>query len=92
MGSTMTTAERVINLIKEQLGQGDITPETRFREDLECDSLDAIEIVMELEGEFDILTSDAEADPEKFQTVADVIAAMEAKVGTNPDAAEEEAA
>lgn len=44
---------------------------TRFKEDLEIDSLDAIYIVMALEKEFDIEISDEDA--EKFLTVGDVI-------------------
>jgi acyl carrier protein len=38
-----------------------VTPQARFAEDLEADSLDCVELVMALEEEFDIEISDEEA-------------------------------
>ncbi len=68
-----TVSERVIDIVAEQLG-GDkekITTETSFVNDLGADSLDTVELVMELEEEFDIdIPEDA---AEKIQTVGQAI-------------------
>ena len=64
-----TIEEKVINIISEQMGvdKGEITAETSFINDLNADSLDTVELVMEFEDEFDINIPDEEA--EKIQTV-----------------------
>ncbi len=69
--------EKVIGIIREQLGQdkGTITDETHFINDLGADSLDTVELVMELEDEFGISISDEEA--EKIQTVGDAVKYIE---------------
>ena len=61
--------ERVINIISEQMGaeKSDISRETSFINDLNADSLDTVELVMEFEDEFDMSIPDEEA--EKIQTV-----------------------
>ena len=68
-----SVAERVINIVAEQLGvdKEKVTPETSFVNDLGADSLDTVELVMELEEEFDINIPDEDA--EKIQTVGDAI-------------------
>jgi acyl carrier protein len=50
----MTTAEKVKALIIEQLGvdEDEVTPDARFDDDLGCDSLDSIELLMACEEEF----------------------------------------
>jgi acyl carrier protein len=48
-----------------------IAPETRFREDLDADSLDLYELVMELEDKYGIRVSEEEAA--KIQTVGDAV-------------------
>ena len=65
--------ERVIDIVAEQLGQDKekITRETSFVNDLGADSLDTVELVMELEEEFDINIPDDAA--EKIQTVGQAI-------------------
>ena len=67
------TAERVIDIVADQLGveKEKITPETSFVDDLGADSLDTVELVMELEEEFDINIPDDAA--EKIQTVGQAI-------------------
>lgn len=48
-----------------------VTPETSFINDLGADSLDTVELVMELEDAFDMSIPDEDA--EKMQTVGDAI-------------------
>lgn len=65
--------EKVKEIIIEQLGvESDvvITKATSLMKDLEADSLDAVEIVMALEDEFDIEIPDADA--EKFANIGDI--------------------
>jgi len=61
--------KKVIEIISEQMGadKADITRETSFINDLNADSLDTVELVMEFEDEFDMSIPDEEA--EKIQTV-----------------------
>jgi len=65
--------ERVIAIVAEQLGvnKDQINLETSFVNDLGADSLDTVELVMELEEEFDINIPDDAA--EKIQTVGQAI-------------------
>jgi len=68
-----TVAERVIDIVAEQLGvdKEKVKPETHFINDLGADSLDTVELVMELEEEFDINIPDDAA--EKIETVGQAI-------------------
>jgi len=61
--------EKVIEIISEQMGteKSEITRETSFINDLNADSLDTVELVMEFEDEFNMSIPDEEA--EKIQTV-----------------------
>ncbi len=65
--------ERVIEIVAEQLGQDKekINKDTHFVNDLGADSLDTVELVMELEEEFDINIPDESA--EKIQKVGEAI-------------------
>jgi len=69
--------QRVIEIVAEQLGvnKDQITNETSFVNDLGADSLDTVELVMELEEEFDINIPDDVA--EKIQTVGQAIEHIE---------------
>ena len=73
--------ERVIEIVAEQLGvdKDKITRDTHFVNDLGADSLDTVELVMELEEEFDINIPDDAA--EKIQTVSQAVQYIES--GTN---------
>ena len=65
--------EKIKSIIAEQLGIDEldnITMETSLVEDLEADSLDAVEVIMALEDEFGIEIPDEDA--EKFKTVGDL--------------------
>ena len=70
-------ATRVTNFITEKLGveESQVTPEASFTNDLGADSLDTVELIMELEKEFDLSIPDEEA--EKIVTVGDAIAFIE---------------
>ncbi|MFT8871393.1 MAG: acyl carrier protein [Sporolactobacillus sp.] len=69
--------ERVKKIVVDRLGvdEADVKPEASFKEDLDADSLDIVELVMELEDEFNLEISDEDA--EKIQTVGDVITYIE---------------
>ncbi len=69
--------ERVRAIIVEQLGVDEdaVTPEASFREDLEADSLDLVELIMAFEDEFGGEISDDEA--QKIQTVGEAVAYIE---------------
>ena len=73
MSKTDNIEERVHNIVCEQLGttRDKISAETSFINDLGADSLDTVELVMELEEEFDISIPDEDA--EKIQTVGSAI-------------------
>ncbi len=64
---------KVIDIISEQMGvdKSEITRDTSFINDLNADSLDTVELVMEFEDEFDMSIPDEEA--EKIQTVGAAI-------------------
>lgn len=69
----MTLEEKVIDLIVEQLDvtREECVPEASFIDDLGADSLDLVELVMEMEETFNIQVADEEL--EKIRTVQDVI-------------------
>ena len=69
--------ERVVEIVADQLGveNDKITRESHFVNDLGADSLDQVELVMELEEEFDLEIPDEAA--EKIQTVGQAIAFIE---------------
>ncbi|MDB4694850.1 acyl carrier protein [bacterium] len=76
-----TVEERVIDIVSEQLGvdKEKINRETSFVADLGADSLDTVELVMELEEEFDISIPDDKA--EDIQKVGQAIDFIETNNG-----------
>jgi len=80
--------EEVMTLVREHLSTElevspeRIRPETKFREDLDADSLDLYELVMELEDRYGIRVSEEEAA--EIETVGDAVdyvcARVDAKV------------
>ncbi|MCT6923515.1 MULTISPECIES: acyl carrier protein [Bacillales] len=75
-----TVLERVTKVVVDRLGveESEVKLEASFRDDLGADSLDVVELVMELEDEFDMEISDEDA--EKIGTVGDAISYIESKV------------
>jgi acyl carrier protein len=69
----MDVAERVIAITAEQLNvdKSKITLESKFREDLEADSLDLVELIMAFEEEFGGEISDEDA--QKILSVGDAV-------------------
>ncbi len=77
MANVAAVEDRVIDIVAEQLGvdKEKVSAETSFVNDLGADSLDTVELVMELEEEFDINIPDDAA--EKIQTVGQAIEFIE---------------
>ena len=71
--------EKIRDIIANQLGidPGTIKPESKLVDDLKTDSLDIVELIMDLEQEFDVEIPDEELP--KIQTVADIIGYLEKK-------------
>ncbi len=68
---------KIKETIVEQLGadEGDIVLQANFRDDLEADSLDLVELIMAFEEEFDVEISDEEA--QKITTVGEAVEYLE---------------
>lgn len=76
-----TVEERVEKIIIDVLGvdASKVKPDARFREDLEADSLDLVELIMQFEEEFDFEIS--EEDAQQAETVGQVTDYLKANVG-----------
>jgi len=72
--------ERVTKIIVDRLGvdETEVVPSANFKEDLGADSLDVVELVMQLEDEFEMEISDEDA--EKIATVGDAVSYIESQV------------
>jgi len=73
------TRETVVNLVAERMGvePDQITDDTHFVNDLQSDSLDMAELVIDLEEQFDLSISDEEA--QQIETVGQAIKYIEEK-------------
>jgi acyl carrier protein len=71
------THDEVLTLVREHLAEelevdaGRISEQTRFREDLDADSLDLYELVMELEDRYGVVVSEEQAT--HIHTVGDAV-------------------
>jgi acyl carrier protein len=65
--------DRVYDIIVSKMGvnKDQITPESKFADDLGADSLDTVELIMELENEFSVQIPDEDA--EKIGTVQQAV-------------------
>ena len=80
----MTEAEieaKVIDIVAEQMGidKSEITRDTSFTNDLNADSLDTVELVMEFEDEFETSIPDEQA--EKIQTIGQAVDFIKQSIG-----------
>jgi acyl carrier protein len=75
----MSTFDKIKDIIVDQLSVEPeaVTMTTSLMKDLEADSLDAVEIIMAIEEEYDIEVPDEEA--EKFQTIGDIVKYVDEK-------------
>ena len=71
----------MIELVADQLSEdvSNISPSSRFQDDLKADSLDLVELVMTFEDKFGISVPDE--DYEKIVSVGDAITYIEGKMG-----------
>jgi len=78
--SNSNITERVMKVVSEQLGHemDKLTLETSFINDLGSDSLDLVELVMELEEEFQITIPEEATDD--VQTIGDVVRHIESEL------------
>jgi len=76
-----TVFERVSKVVVDRLGvdESEVKLEASFKDDLGADSLDVVELVMELEEEFDMQIEDEDA--EKISTVGSAVTFIESKIG-----------
>ena len=76
-----STFERVRSIIVDQLGveEDEVTMEANFRDDLEADSLDLVELIMAFEEEFGGEINDEDA--QKIITVGDAVHYLDAAAG-----------
>ena len=65
--------QKIVEIVAEQMGvdKAEINSKTSFVNDLNADSLDTVELVMEFEDEFELTIPDDEA--EKIQTVGQAV-------------------
>lgn len=80
MADTASIADRVKAIIVDKLGVEDaeVVPAANFIQDLGADSLDTVELIMELEREFEVSIPDEQA--EKITTVGDAIEFIQTNV------------
>jgi acyl carrier protein len=78
----MDAFEKVRAIIVEQLGVDaeEVTMDARFREDLEADSLDLVELIMAFEDEFGGEISDEEA--QQIKTVGQAVEYLQRRMAT----------
>ena len=83
MGSEI--ADRIIEIVAEKLGKPkeEITPEKSFVTDLGADSLDTVELMMDIEDEFGLSIPEEEA--QKLETIGQAIKYAEEHAGSKSE-------
>ena len=73
------TLDKIAQVLSEQLGvdKGQITESSKIVEDLGADSLDVVELLMNLEEEYGVTVSDEEAG--SISTVGDIVKLIDSK-------------
>ena len=73
----MSVSDKVFDIVAERMGEKreNISEQTSFITDLGADSLDQVELIMELEDQFDLNIPDEDA--EKIETIGDAIKYIE---------------
>jgi acyl carrier protein len=74
-----TVVKHLLNEVEDAISTDDITIESRLRDDLNLNSLQAVNIIVELEDEFNISISEDELVP--LVTVGDVVGIIRNKLG-----------
>ena len=69
--------EKVNEILKEKSFCDEITSELKLREDLGLDSLNMVELMVELEDKFNIEIEESDLDPASLQTVSQIYALVE---------------
>ena len=73
----MSINDKIFDIVAERMGvkKEDLSENTSFVNDLGADSLDQVELIMELEDQFDLTIADEDA--EKIETIGDAIKYIE---------------
>jgi acyl carrier protein len=81
MADKNAIAERIIEIVAEKMDKPkeEIAPEKSFVNDLGADSLDTVELMMDIEDEFDVSIPEEEA--QKIVTIGDAIKYVQEHVG-----------
>lgn len=83
MPTAVEIEEKVFQIVSEQMSveKSELSAATSFVNDLNADSLDTVELVMELEDEFDLTIPDEEA--EKLKTVGEAVTYLRKQLADN---------
>lgn len=83
MPTAVEIEEKVYQIVSDQMSveRSELSASTSFVNDLNADSLDTVELVMELEDEFDLTIPDEEA--EKLKTIGEAIAYLKKHLAEN---------
>ena len=81
MGEKSEVSERIIEIVSEKMGKAkeEIGMDRSFVNDLGADSLDIVELMMDIEDEFDL--SIPEEDAQKIVTIGDAVKYVEEHAG-----------
>jgi len=79
----MSMEKKVIDIVVEKLGvdESEVDVSKRFVEDLNADSLDLTELIMDFEERFGLEISEEEA--QSLKTVGDVVSYIESKTSAS---------